>query len=278
MRETILDGARYLLGECCNILNENGADYIIVGGWSPFLLNSDNYRHPGTKDVDVLFKKGFEKNQLTDVIQSFLDNGFFQSAKHPFQLLRSINIKGIDFVYNIDLLHPDDQEKNPELFVDHIDFPVMESEIVQIQYKGQTIRLPKSDIFFTDFYEKMSQEFILLNEEKMNIEFNLLDEAGLILSKLKSVLNEKRTRDAYDIYLALEYNRDYDLTIKKIKSLISTDESVEKSFVNFFTDENKNILQNNIIYWKKHLNQLEHHFNPTKIINKFQSDLDLIKV
>lgn len=275
MRETILDGATCLLGECCEILNYSEVEYIIVGGWSPFLLNSEGYLHPGTKDVDILFKKGLESNQLEDVINEFLDNGFIQSAKHPFQLLKTIDIKDYKFIYNVDLLHPDDQEKKSDLFVDHIDFPIKESEIINVNYKGKTIRLPKSDLFFSGFYDEFSQDFCLLNGETKNIKFNLLNESGLILSKLKSVFNEKRTRDAYDIYLALEYSRDYELNIKKLKNIISQNISVKQSFENFLDEKHHLMLDENINNWKAELNHWRPNWSAIPVLTKFKNDLGI---
>lgn len=275
MRETILDGARCLLGECCEILNRSKVEYIIVGGWSPFLLNSNGYLHPGTKDVDVLFKKGLITNQLETVINEFLKNDFLQSAKHPFQLLKTIDIHDHKFVYNIDLLHPDDQEKKSDMFVDHIDFPIKESEIIDVNYKGKTIRLPKSDLFFTSFYDKVSHDFLLLNGETKNIEFDLLNESGLILSKLKSVFNEKRTRDAYDIYLAIEYNRDYQNSIRKLKDIISKNTLVKESFENLFDQKNYPMLDENINNWKAELKLWQPNWYAASIFDKFKSDLGI---
>src|SRR5690606_21527109 len=154
----------------------------------PYLLNqTELFPHPGTKDVDVLFKSGTEKGELKEVIQAFLDSGFIQSAKHPFQLLKKYEIKGYDFMYNVDLLHPDDQENKPENYVDHIDFPIRESKYMRIDYSGKTIILPQSDLFFEDFSFVHTQTCQFSSGETKDIQFNLLDEAGLILSKTKSV-------------------------------------------------------------------------------------------
>ena len=275
MRETILDGAKCLLGECCNLLNENEVEYLIVGGWSPFLFNSNGINHPGTKDVDVLFKKGFEENQLKEVIEIFLKNGFYQSAKHNFQLLREIEIKGYKFIYNMDLLHPDNQEKKSEMFVDHIDFPVKESEITMVNYKSKTILLPKSDLFFTDFYDIYTDSFDLLNGEAKQISFKLLDEAGIILSKLKSAFNEKRTRDAYDIFLAIKFNRNYLATIKKLKQIINKNVSVKESFDNLLKSKNINYLNNNITDWMSKLGLNIHNSSSIQVFKKFKKDLEI---
>lgn len=215
------DGATTLLGETCDLLNTQEIEYLIVGGWSPFLLNQAKFHHPGTKDVDVLFKSGTEKGKLKEVIETFLANDFIQSAKHPFQLLKTYEINSHKFMYNVDLLHPDNQEEKPEMYVDHIDFPVKESKYMKIDYSGKTIILPQSDLFFSDFSFSHEQTFNLTDGTKKEIKFNLLDEAGLILSKTKSVYNPKRTRDAYDIFLAFHQSRNPEKTIEQLKTISS---------------------------------------------------------
>lgn len=209
MFKTIEQGSLALLAETCQILNEKKTEYLIVGGWSPYFLNSNPILHPGTKDVDILFQSGTNEGELKELIESFLSKGFVASAKHPFQLLKVFDINGIEFMYNIDLLHPDNQAKNPEKYVDHIDFPVKESRGLRIDYSGKTILLPKSDNFFEHFKIQYKDSFILADKSEVEVEFSLLDEAGLIISKSSSYENVKRTRDAFDIYLALKQSRNY---------------------------------------------------------------------
>ena len=48
--KTLEDATYYLLQDVIDTLNSSGEDYIIIGGWSPFLLNnSKEYPHPGLK-------------------------------------------------------------------------------------------------------------------------------------------------------------------------------------------------------------------------------------
>jgi hypothetical protein len=273
MKTTILDGARCLLGESCNILNSTGIEYIIVGGWSPFLFNSKGYMHPGTKDVDVLFKKGTEPQELSNVITEFLKNGFIQSAKHPFQLLKAIEISNIDFAFNIDLLHPDNQEKKPDLFIDHSDFPVKESEVIDINYKGKTILLPKSDMFFDGLFEEYIDDFEMIDGQHKKVNFNLLNEAGLILSKLNSAFNIKRTRDIYDIYLAIENCRNYEAALSKLKLIINSNAIIKQSFVDFLDQKNYQLFTKNIDEWKANLNLWIPSWDATPTFTRFRNNL-----
>jgi hypothetical protein len=275
MRSTIQDGAFALLGETTEILNENGVEYIIVGGWSPFLLNQSLFPHPGTKDVDILFKSGTKKGELESLIRNFLKNGFIQSAKHNFQLLKAIEINGLKFMFHIDLLHPDNQETEPQMYVDHIDFPVKESLTMRVDYKGKTIRLPKSDFFFNDFITKHKQEFELTDGRKKIIEFNLLNEAGLILSKTKSAFNEKRTRDAYDIFLAIKQNRNYDYTIEQLKSISKEHKEIFSAIEKMYTLSKLQILDKNIYEWLSNVGVSESDRETENIFIQFFKDLNI---
>lgn len=275
MRNTIQDGAFALLGETTEILNENGVEYIIVGGWSPLLLNQNPFPHPGTKDVDILFKSGTKKGELESLIRNFLKNGFIQSAKHHFQLLKAIEINGLKFMFNIDLLHPDNQETEPQMFVDHIDFPVKESLTMRVDYKGKTIILPKSDFFFNDFITKHKHEFELTDGRKKIIEFNLLNEAGLILSKTKSSFNEKRTRDAYDIFLAIKQNRNYNHTIEQLKNISKEHKEIFSAIKKMYTPSKLQILDKNIYEWLSAVGVCESDRETANTFIQFFKDLNI---
>ena len=275
MRTTIQDGAFALLGETTEILNDKGVEYIIVGGWSPFLLNANPFPHPGTKDVDILFKSGTKEGELKSLIEDFIKKGFIQSAKHPFQLLKAIEINGLKFMFNIDLLHPDNQEKDPQMFVDHIDFPVKESHTMRVDYKGKTIILPKSDFFFNDFSTSHKQEFELTDGRKKTIEFNLLNEAGLILSKTKSAFNEKRTRDAYDIFLAIKQNRNYAATIGQLINISKEHKEIFSAIEKMYTPNRLKILDNNIYEWFSAVDVSEGERETEDTFTKFFKDLNI---
>lgn len=271
----IQDGSTALLGETCEIMNNAGIDYLIVGGWSPFLLNSSPLPHPGTKDVDILFKSGTKTGDLESLIKIFLSKGFIVSAKHPFQLLKCMKIDGFELMFNIDLLHPDDQEKKPEMFVDHIDFPVKESSTMRIDYKGKTIVLPKSDFFFDDFITKETKTFDLYDGRREIIEFNLLNEAGLILSKSKSVFNEKRTRDAYDIFLAIYQSRDYNRTISQLKNLSTTQTEIFSALEAMHTTRGLDTIDNHAYEWFSKVEVDEADRDTRPIMSRFFKDLNI---
>lgn len=216
--DNIQDGAYGLLYDCTNLLNSLNVKYIVVGGWSPYLLNSKPIIHPGTKDVDILFDGAYEKGKLKDVILAFLEAGFILSAKHDFQLFKEIDVRGKKFMYNMDLLHPLETLKPKEIYVDHIEFEIPADKYLSKNFKIKSIALPSSQILFDNKYYKNHKLDI---DQLESIEFPLMNEVGTLLTKSQSVLVEKRYRDSLDIYLAISQNQDYENFVKKLVKLKS---------------------------------------------------------
>ena len=74
----ILDGSKQLLSESLSLVGDSLKDVIIVGGWGPFLRHLD--KHPGTKDVDILFPSNYSNDAMVEVLHRFLNNGFFSKC------------------------------------------------------------------------------------------------------------------------------------------------------------------------------------------------------
>jgi hypothetical protein len=216
--EDLLTGAIGILCDVTSILNRKETNYIIVGGWSPFLLNSQPYHHPGTKDVDILFDKAYNKDSLREIILALLEEGFILSAKHDFQLFREVDIKGNRFIYNVDLLHPLETANPNEIYVEHIDLDIPASQYQQNSFIMKSIALPSSQILFDAGLFTKYQLNLEMNGEAKTIHqtFPLMNEIGTLITKSKSVLIEKRYRDSLDIYLAIKQNRNYEKMIEKI--------------------------------------------------------------
>ncbi|WJS92906.1 hypothetical protein NYQ10_12500 [Flavobacterium johnsoniae] len=216
--DNIQDGAYGMLYECVDLLNSLNVEYIVVGGWSPYLLNSKPIIHPGTKDVDILFNGAYKKDKLKDVILAFLEAGFILSAKHDFQLFKEIDVCGKKFIYNMDLLHPLETLKTKEIYVEHIEFEIPIDKYLSKNFAMKSIALPSSQILFDNKYYK---NYKLDIDQLKPIEFPLMNEVGTLLTKSQSVLIEKRYRDSLDIYLAISQNQDYKDFIKKLVKLKS---------------------------------------------------------
>src|SRR5664279_239389 len=112
---------RALLLTTCEAIVTTSTDFVVVGGWVPFLRGGgEGLVHPGTRDVDVLFNS---KNTINvgKAAEALLRRGFTPSAKHEFQLLHPIRVGTRDFIFNVDLMHPAQQQAQPDLFCDIFD-------------------------------------------------------------------------------------------------------------------------------------------------------------
>jgi hypothetical protein len=197
---TVLDAAKALLVETVDILNREGANYVVVGGWSPFLRNKTPHAHPGTKDVDILFSDASAEGGIEKIVEAFLSAGFMVSAKHDFQVIKEVNVAGRLLAFNVDLLHPSETVHNPELLVDHLNLHIKDSEIGDDKFV-RSIVLPSSQILFEkDMWSPINVKCPLTGK---NIDVPLITETGCVLSKCESVSAEKRKRDSFDIYLSI---------------------------------------------------------------------------
>ena len=197
---SVLDAAKELLVDVVLTLQQSNAEFVIVGGWSPYLLNTSKHVHPGTKDVDVLFSDDSARGGLGQHIEVLLKNGFMPSAKHDFQLLKPIEVAGQKLVFNIDLLHPSETIKNPELLVNQLDLHILDSEIGASK-AIRSIVLPSSKILFEAGFREEFATVSPLTSKSARIP--LISSAGSILSKCESVSSSKRKRDSFDIYISL---------------------------------------------------------------------------
>ena len=164
------------------------------------------------------------------------------------------------------------------MFIDHIDFPVKESHRMRVDYKGKTILLPKSDFFFNDFIVQQPIEFNSSDGKRESIEFSLLNEAGLILSKSESVFNKKRTRDAYDIFLSIKQSSNYENTINQLKQIGEQNPQIISALRQMYTDSNLELIDNNIYDWCSKLDISEGMRESKSTFEKFFADLDIEKL
>jgi hypothetical protein len=213
---SLLQGARGLLGDCCRVLEDIDLEYAIVGGWSPYLLNSTKFKHPGTYDVDLLFKDGEKEGTLEQVVQKFLNEGFVLSAKHNFQLLKVLKVAATRFVYNVDFLHSSDNNRKEDMFVDHLNLPVPLNGNLSETYKIKSIMSPQSAVIFSEGLHEVQKEVFILPDtgKEATLKFSLINEAGLIITKTSSVKQVKRQRDSFDIYIAIKQARNYQSLVK----------------------------------------------------------------
>jgi hypothetical protein len=202
----LLAASSGLLLDVCERLTELRTNYVIVGGRVPYLrVKHDILNHPGTKDVDVLLND--DKTLLRKAVTALLQAGYLLSAKHPFQLLRTLNVKNDNehqtFVFNVDLMHPSEESAQIDMFADILEMNVADNYDPG-KHAVKSIAFPSSSIVFA---EKLWSDVCLSGvypDGRHGAEnIPLLDEAASVLSKSESATKKKRERDAYDIYYIL---------------------------------------------------------------------------
>jgi hypothetical protein len=244
----VLEAAKGVLLDAACILKTIGFEYIVIGGWCPFLRNQRRETpHPGTKDIDLLFQDADAPNGLKIVVESFLASGYLPSAKHQFQLLRVIRVKDQDFVFNIDLLHPSESKTNPELFVDHFEFDICENSALKSKWRMKSIVLPSSAILFKGFFSSFDFSAVRPNGDSGMVQLPLLNEAGLVLSKCQSIKTAKRDRDAFDMYLMLS-QPDNSKTIFQLRTISKGNEDVR-----FLLNDCCNYVEGNSLIFDKNV-------------------------
>jgi hypothetical protein len=216
---TILDGAKELLLDSVGAIHAAGIrDYVVIGGWCPYLRNTSSLKHPGTLDVDILFKEGYQAGALKDAIASLRGKGFIASAKHSFQLLRTTVVNQEKLIYNVDLLHPRMHEEDRGLFIDHLELDIP-LDVEGRRLKAVTsIAQPCSVVIF--------EEQLYSPYEIDGFRFNLVDFTGMFITKMDSCQKVKRERDALDLYIALKSNG---IDFSMLKKLGSRSERIQKS-------------------------------------------------
>lgn len=228
-----------MLKETADTLSDfNDLEYMVIGGWCPVLRNTSNVTHPGTLDVDILFKDSYRHGALEKVSEKLIDSGFMPSAKHPFQLLKPQDIGGKKILYNIDILHPGmlDNKDQVGMFVDHLDLDIPLNEGNKVK-KVASIVLPNSAILFTeDLYDTYIENDLC---------FKLISFEGMLITKMDSCQKQKRERDSFDIYLAFLSNG---INVNRIKNIANNDSRINDSLKSFkyFLKEKPNTFNTNI--------------------------------
>jgi len=209
---TVEEAVFGLLGEVVKILERVGEPYVVIGGWSPLLLARGDIRHPGTRDVDVLFNGGEARLQLDAAFRGFLERDYLPSAKHPFQLIRVLQVGGQPMAFNVDLLHPrhdDGDAPIDEMFVEQLDLGVPLNDFLKDHYLMKSIVTPDIAFVFED-QRWADAEFSSKQPDGSDGSgvVRVIDELALVVSKARSVSSSKRERDAFDIALSVAQARD----------------------------------------------------------------------
>lgn len=200
--------ARGLLIEVSSNLLDREVDFAIVGGWIPYLFNSQPYTHPGTFDVDILLNEETPRKVFESAADNLVELGFMRAPKNQFQLHKVITVRGEQMVYHLDFLH--------RRYADDTD------DMIRQWGRFQSIAGPGTDLIFTE-NEKVFRavEGIISSGEQLEIEIPFATEVGFLSAKGRSAQVPKRTRDAYDIFLVVSQSIDYDLLVKRSSELLA---------------------------------------------------------
>ena len=213
----ILEGSKQLLTESINLIEDLLNEVVFVGGWGPYLRHVD--KHPGTKDVDILFPMNYKRERIVSILENFLNNKFYISAKHDFQLCRAYQLGERTYIYNVDLLHPTEGK------IEKVDF----IEIMDLDVTIDGIRVKPIISINIQFGDVIHSEKLIDQVEFGGKKINVLDGAGIVISKLSSCHNKKRPRDIYDIYLSLlEPN-----TADKMNHLVKINPTIDQQLAKY---------------------------------------------
>lgn len=191
------------------VLQTANVEFVVVGGWSPVLLADGHecLRHPGTQDVDVLLNDE-GPIAIQRGVQALLDLGFLPSAKHPFQLLKRLNVVGGPLVFNVDLLSPREilKASDPvaDMFTDILDLKIPErAGSLETRFARSIAFEASGTVLERNMFERTLVSGVDLDGTSASYGVPLLGLAGFVISKCQSVRSVKRPRDAFDLYYVL---------------------------------------------------------------------------
>ena len=204
------DAARALLGEAAEVLSQQGVDFVVLGGWIPFLFNRGGYPHPGTFDVDVLLNENTSRASVNAAADALCRNGYLRAPKNAFQFHRLLSVGGIPMVFHVDFLHRR---------------YAAEAEDIILQWGHMTsIAGPGTDVIFTHSeraMRKVTVPSVHNAAETSQASIPFASELGFLSAKGRSAATVKRTRDAYDIFLVIKESEDYEHLVNRSAKLLS---------------------------------------------------------
>lgn len=176
-----IEAAKYLLKDSTSDLLNHNVDFVVVGGWSPFLFHRKKYGHPGTFDVDILLHSDSLENGTFDkASESLLSKGYLRAPKNIFQAHRVLQVTGEELVFHIDFLNEQDPGNALELV-------------------GGTGRMKSI------YTESMKAVFKYNNYRSHNdyLGVRFPSPETFVVTKAAAAIVKKRKRDAFDIFVTV---------------------------------------------------------------------------
>lgn len=175
------DASSALLQEVSGTLLKCDVDFVVVGGWVPFLFHSARYGHPGTFDVDILLNAAsLDDGTFRTATEKLLATGYLRAVKNTFQAHRIIRVAGEDLVFHVDFLN----ERNPD----------NELNLVSGTGKLRSIYTPAMKAVFK--YERYRN-----HSDFKDVRFPSVE--TFIATKAVATTVRKRLRDAFDIFVSV---------------------------------------------------------------------------
>lgn len=197
-----------LLGEVTSLLVNQIVDFVVIGGWLPFLFNSRPIPHPGTFDVDILLNEATSRSTFEQAAQLLLRSGYLRAPKNQFQLHRILSVRGEKLVYHVDFLH--------RRYADDSD------DLIRNWGRFQSIAGPGTDIIFTAAERMLKSVDVVLPDSKHRcVTASFCTEVGFLSAKGRSAPIPKRTRDAFDVFLVIRQSQDYGRLVARSKELMN---------------------------------------------------------
>jgi hypothetical protein len=179
--ESDQSAAYALLGNATTALNECGVNFVVVGGWVPFLFHSHRFGHPGTFDVDILLhSESLEDGSFDLAAEKLLGEGYLRAVKNRFQAHRVIRVGDEDLVFHVDFLNESNQGE--------------QLNIVGGRGRIQSIYTPAMEAVFK--YDSFRFHNTLPNVRFPSVE-------TFLASKAAGTLVKKRPRDAFDAFISV---------------------------------------------------------------------------
>lgn len=200
--------AKAMLLEVGTLMNKHTIDYAVIGGWVPFLFNSDPISHPGTFDVDIVLNTALSKDSVISALDFMVDESSYRRApKNAFQIYKEIVVGNEPLIFHVDFLH--------RKYADDSD------DLTRTWGRYESIGTVGTDVIFTQKEMRSKEVYgIGVTGEAVSANIVFASEAGFLCSKARSVGLGKRERDGYDVYLLLKQSEDYDTLKKRSASLL----------------------------------------------------------
>jgi hypothetical protein len=204
------DAARALLGEAADVLSQQGVDFVVLGGWIPYLFNRGGYSHPGTFDVDVLLNENTSRESENAAADALCRIGYLRAPKNAFQFHRLLTVGSSPMVYHVDFL----QRRY-----------AAEAEDIILHWGHMTsIAGPGTDVIFT--HSEWAMRTVTVpsvhnGAQASQVSIPCASELGFLSAKGRSATTAKRARDAYDIFLVIKESEDYDHLVNRGAKLLS---------------------------------------------------------